>query len=97
MYHISYHVWCCFDWLLSLSCVWLITAVASNCHIAEQVKKLEEAETEKRQAAAAAAAADAAADDDAQTGITVILVFVILVSRSWPQHFISFISFTFKK
>jgi len=45
------------------------------------VKKLEEAETEKRQAAAAAAA-DAAADDDAQTGITVILVFVILVSRS---------------
>jgi len=46
------------------------------------VKKLEEAETEKRQAAAAAAAADAAADDDAQTGITVILVFVILVSRS---------------
>jgi len=96
MYHISYHVWCCFDWLLSLSCVWLITAVASNCHIAEQVKKLEEAETEKRQAAAAAAA-DAAADDDAQTGITVILVFVILVSRSWRQHFISFTSFTFKK
>ena len=42
---------------------------------------MEEAETEKRQAAAAAAA-DAAADDDAQTGITVILVFVILVSRS---------------
>jgi len=45
-----------------------------DCRLAEHVKKMEDAESEKRQAAASAAADKA----DAQTGISVLSVFLIL-------------------